>query len=108
MPDEWGDFEDGFRRHVRNLGYVPPEFQNHGRFGMDEPPEFDFPRDTSNAAMRKLMPMHDWWAIEAAAELSHRIRNGNASTPEYARARAGYGDLGREDFIIPDQRNLLN
>lgn len=107
--DDWHSFEEGMRRHIRNLGYVPPEFRDHGRLPVeDAAPPLPRRTPTTNAGMKSLMSMEDWWAIEAAAELSHRCRSGNASTAEYARDRAGYGGLGREDFHIPDQRPLLD
>lgn len=103
------DFQEGFDRHVRRLGYVPPEFQDHQRFHFELPeiPEFNFPRNTSHATMRRLMPMAEWLAIEDAAQLSHNTRKGDSRLAESARTRAGYGGLGPETFTITDQRPLL-
>lgn len=108
--DDWASFEDGFSRHVHNLGYVPPEFRRHGMLHPDSPPVASLPTrtPTTNEGMRSLMSMEEWWAIENAAELSHRIRSGNSSVAEFARERGGYGSLGAENFIIPDQRPLLD
>jgi hypothetical protein len=100
--DEWTAYDDqALARHVEKLGYVPPEFRNHGRFGLDEPP-------ASDASMRRIMPDVEWQDIESAALLAFRIGNGNSPLAESARGRAGYGGLSPHRFIrIPDQRPLL-
>ena len=98
--DGWGDFEEGFSRHLRNLGYVPPEFREHQRIPVKEP----YICTTTNAAMKSLLMATEWHALEEAAVLAHRKAPGAA---EGARVRGGYGGLGGEDFIIPDQRPLL-
>lgn len=91
--DPWGDFQEGFSRHLRALGYVPPEF-----------PKDPYICNTTPAAMKAIMPASQWQALEEAATLAHRKAPGAA---EGARRRGGYGGLGGENFIIPDQRPLL-
>lgn len=95
------DFQQGFDRHVRALGFVPPEFQRVQRFGLDDPPEFVLP---VSANQRKAFPPgNELTAIEDAAILAHRQSITHA---EAARERGGYGGLG-PDVKVPDQRPLL-
>lgn len=97
MPEEWAEFDKGLKRHMRNLGFVPPEFQGEQRFALDDPPvrKADFP----------LTPA-ELQAIEDAAILCHR-GHGDNGLAEAARSRGDYGGLTPEHFTIPDQRSLL-
>lgn len=95
------DFQRGFDRHVKMLGYVPAEFQNHGRVS-DE-----YVWNTTPASMHRIAPSTVWQAMEDAAVLAHRTRNGNSDLAEAARQRGGYHGLGPEPFHIPDQRALI-
>lgn len=100
-PDEWGDFEEGYCRHLRGLGFVPPEFQDHQRI----PARTAYVCTTTDAAMKSLLPMFAWDAIEAAATLAHRRAFESA---EGWRKTGGYDRLSPERTIdIPDQRPLL-
>lgn len=85
-------FEDGFSRHLRDLGFVPPEFKD------------PYVCTTTDAAMKSIMPMFEWNAIEAAATLAHRKAFDAA---EGWRKTGGYDRLTPENFTIPDQRPLL-
>lgn len=97
---------DGFdsQRHMRNLGFVPDEC--HIPYSDSGVPSLRTP--TTNEGMRAVMSMEEWWAIENAAIIAHRSRNGDSLGAEAARSRGGYGDLGSEHFTIPDQRPLLD
>lgn len=54
-------------------------------------PEFSFP--VGDATLFKLMPRHEWLAIDAAATAAHQGMHGLA---EDCRAKAGYAGLGGE------------
>lgn len=98
MNDDWTSFEDGFSRHLHNLGFVPPEFQRVQKFDLDGDPQAVKLTDISGA-----MSPREWQSIEEAGTLAHR----NAiSYAEAARTRGGYGGLGA-DVKVPDQRHLL-
>lgn len=97
-PDEWASFEDGFSRHVHNLGFVPPEFAQKQTFANAA----NLPASTRGAWALSLTGS-ELQAIEEAGTLAHRKAITHA---EAARERGGYGGLG-PDVKVPDQRHLL-
>lgn len=56
-------------------------------------PEFRLPPSTSDSTLFKMMPRHEWEAIEAAAEAADQGAHRRA---EACRSKAGYHGLGGE------------
>jgi hypothetical protein len=100
-PD--ADGNPSIHRHLRNLGYVPPEFQGEGRvwedpdelgyFWSSGPPKSGAKNMTPDALLRAcndIIPEHERAEITQAALLCH---SGHQHNAERHRAAAGYDRL---------------